>query len=114
MSAQTCVASLSLLADDGMPAEKWALGEEPLSVGRGARADIRVNDAALSRRHFLILREGKDYLLEDLNSRNGTFVDGQLAKRTPLRHHDCIVAGRSVFLFSAPPTTTPLQTTSSR
>ena len=108
MTAQTRLASLSLLADDGMPAERWTLGEQPLSVGRGTRADIRVDDAALSRRHFLILREGKDYLLEDLNSRNGTFVDGQPAKRTPLRHHDCIVAGRSVFVFSAPPITAPL------
>jgi two-component system cell cycle response regulator len=95
------MASLCLLNESGLTAEKWELGEQPVSVGRGTAADVRIDDAALSRRHFLIVREGPDYLLKDLNSRNGTFVDGQPAKCTRLHHHDCIVAGRTVFLFSA-------------
>ena len=102
MTEQTFMASLCLLNEDGVTAQKWDLGEQPVSVGRGAAANIRINDASLSRRHFLITREGQDYLLKDLNSRNGTFVDGRPAKTTRLQHHDCIVAGRTVFLFSAP------------
>ena len=82
-------------------ADQWELGAEPLAVGRDASADVIVEDVALSRRHFLIVCEGGGYALKDLDSQNGTWVDGRLAKKepTPLRHHDCILAGRTLFLF---------------
>ena len=48
----------------------------------------------------LIQREGADYLLKDLNSENGTWVDAQRAISTTLHHHDCIVAGRTLFIFN--------------
>ena len=94
------MASLCLLADDGTTAERWELGEEPLAVGRGAGADAIVEDNALSRKHFVILREGDSYLLKDLGSRNGTFVDGKPATATRLHHSDCILAGQTVFVFT--------------
>src|SRR5262249_32152650 len=58
------------------------------------------NDESLSRRHFLILRQGQSYFLQDLDSQNGTWVDGQRARTVKLRHYDCIAAGRTLFLFS--------------
>jgi pSer/pThr/pTyr-binding forkhead associated (FHA) protein len=62
---------------------------------------VVIEDAALSRRHFVVEREGEGYLLKDLNSQNGTWVDGRRAQSaTKLRHHDCILAGRTIFLFS--------------
>lgn len=94
------MASLCLLGENGTPLERWQIGTEPLSIGRGESADVVVEDAALSRRHFIIAREGNDYLLKDLKSQNGTWVDGQRAEVTKLRHHDCILAGRSLFMFS--------------
>jgi two-component system, NtrC family, sensor kinase len=94
------MANLSLLAEDGLAAERWELGDQPLAVGRGATADVIVDDAALSRRHFLILKDAAGYLLKDLDSQNGTWVDGQPAKATRLHHHDCILAGRTLFMFS--------------
>jgi pSer/pThr/pTyr-binding forkhead associated (FHA) protein len=91
-----------LLDDDGTMAQQWELGDGPLAVGRDESADVRIDDQTLSRRHFLIEREGENYLLKDLNSQNGTWVDGRRASAsaTRLRHHDCIVAGRTLFLFS--------------
>lgn len=94
------MASLCLLGEDGATAQRWELGENPLEVGRDESADIVVEDQSLSRRHFLIVREGKHYLLKDLNSQNGTWVDGRRAEATRLSHHDCILAGRTLFLFS--------------
>lgn len=94
------MASLCLLGEDGSMTDRWELGERPLAVGRGESADIVIEDAALSRRHFLISRDGKGYILKDLNSQNGTWVDGKRAEIIPLRHHDCIVAGRTLFLFA--------------
>jgi|SRR5436190_11303611 pSer/pThr/pTyr-binding forkhead associated (FHA) protein len=94
------MATLCLLAEDGAMAQRWELSEQPLAVGRDESADIKINDASLSRRHFEIVREGESYLLKDLKSQNGTSVDGKRVQAAKLRHHDCIVAGRTLFLFS--------------
>ena len=104
------MASLCLLNEDGATAERWELGEHPIAVGRDASSDVVIEDASLSRRHFVILRRGNDYLLQDLNSQNGTWVDGQRAQATKLRHHDCILAGRTLFVFSehGPAAATPV------
>ena len=101
-SAELVMATLTLLGDDGAMAQRWELLEQPLAVGRDESADVKIDDAALSRRHFLIVRQGDAYVLHDLNSQNGTWVDGQRATSTATRlhHHDCILAGRSLFLFS--------------
>lgn len=93
------MATLGLLSDDGTIAERWDLEAQPLAVGRDDSADVVIEDDALSRRHFLIVREGNDYLLTDLDSSNGTFVDGKSARVSRLRHHDCILAGRTLFIF---------------
>ncbi|HWQ90139.1 MAG TPA: FHA domain-containing protein [Clostridia bacterium] len=93
------MASLCLLDDEGTAASRWEVGARPLAVGRGATADIIVADPALSRRHFIISREGGHYVVKDLQSQNGTFVDGQPATTKPLQPSDCILAGRSVFVF---------------
>jgi pSer/pThr/pTyr-binding forkhead associated (FHA) protein len=97
------MATLCLLDENGMMSLRWELGDKPLAVGRGKSADIVIQDAALSRRHFIVQREGESYLLKDLNSQNGTWVDGRRAESTKLHHHDCILAGRTIFMFSAHP-----------
>src|SRR5437660_10087022 len=109
------MATLCLLAEDGAMAERWELSEQPLAVGRDESADVNINDDSLSRRHFIIVREGESYLLKDLNSQNGTSVDGKRVQAAKLRHHDCIVAGRTLFLFSEqlPSATAPSKTKSS-
>jgi len=94
------MASLYLLSEDGAMAQRWELGDQPLAVGRDASANVIVDDATLSRRHFLIEPDAGSYFLQDLASQNGTWVDGKPAKRTKLHHHDCILAGRTIFLFS--------------
>jgi two-component system, NtrC family, sensor kinase len=93
------MARLCLLDENGAMAKQWELGESPLAIGRADIADVVINDDSLSRRHFEIVRQGTDFLLTDLNSQNGTWVDGKPAQTTKLRHHDCILAGRTLFLF---------------
>ncbi len=100
------MASLCLLDENGAIARRWELGDKTFTVGRSLSADIVVNDATLSRHHFLIERKGADYLLKDLQSQNGTWVDGRRADAAPLRHHDCILAGRTLFMFAAQPVAT--------
>ncbi len=94
------MAHLSLLDENGLAAQRWELGAGPMAVGRGETADVIVDDLTLSRRHFLIVREGDGYILKDLESQNGTWVDGRRAQATRLHDYDCILAGRSLFMFS--------------
>ncbi len=93
------MASLCLLDENGLPAQKWEIGEQPLSVGRGDAADISIDDEALSNCHFMLCKQGDHWLIQDLESSNGTWVDGNRTEASALRHHDCILAGRTLFIF---------------
>src|SRR5262249_27007081 len=96
------MARLCMLNDNGTVVQEWEIGDKPISVGRGALADVRVNDEGLSRRHFMIMQEGADCLVKDLSSRNGTWVNGSRMPESRLRDRDCIQAGRTQFRLSAP------------
>jgi pSer/pThr/pTyr-binding forkhead associated (FHA) protein len=98
------MATLCVLNDDGVIAKRWELSKEPLSVGRDDSAEITLDDESLSRRHFMVFRDKDGYAIQDLDSQNGTWVDGKRTHTAKLKHHDCIVAGRTVFLFDERPT----------
>jgi pSer/pThr/pTyr-binding forkhead associated (FHA) protein len=66
-------------------------------------ADVQIDDQALSRGHFLISREGADYYLIDLDSRNGTWLDGRDVKGAKLHSADVIQAGETLLYFSLTP-----------
>ena len=93
------MATLCLLGEGGAMAGQWEIGDGPLTVGRGTAVDVKVEDDGLSRRHFIILREGTEYLVKDASSRNGTWVHGHRALAARLRHNDCILAGNTLFRF---------------
>ena len=99
------MATLYQIGEDGSTAERWDLGDESFLVGRSGLAKISIEDEGVSRRHFLIAREGEDYVIKDLNSRNGTWVAGRRVFAEKLHHNDSILAGRTLFLFADPPVT---------
>ncbi len=94
------MARLCLLDENGETTQLWELGGHALAVGRDQSADVVISDDTLSRRHFVIAQEGADFVLKDLGSQNGTWVAGQRATTATLRDNDCIIAGRSTFLFT--------------
>jgi phosphoserine phosphatase RsbU/P len=81
---------------------------ERLSVGRSHAAELCFpEDAGLSRQHFAFETEGGEWTVEDLGSKNGTFVnDIPLKARMLLRAGDRITAGHLVILYS-PESKTP-------
>jgi pSer/pThr/pTyr-binding forkhead associated (FHA) protein len=93
------MATLCLLENDGATAKQWEIGELPVTIGRSASVDVKVDDEGLSRRHFMIAREGEEYLVRDLSSRNGTWVHGHRTSAARLHHNDCILAGNTLFRF---------------
>jgi hypothetical protein len=99
------MATLYQIGSDGSKAERWEICGEPLVVGRSGQARVRVDDEGLSRRHFLIVRDGEEYVIRDLNSRNGTWLHGRRVSAVKLHDNDCILAGRTVFLFADRPGT---------
>jgi ABC transport system ATP-binding/permease protein len=96
------MATLYQIGEDGSREERWEISDAPFVVGRNGRAQANVEDEGLSRRHFLIVRNGEGYVVKDLNSRNGTWVEGRRIVAEKLRHNDCILAGSTRFNFADP------------
>jgi pSer/pThr/pTyr-binding forkhead associated (FHA) protein len=97
------MATLCLLGEEGTVAQRWDIGDRPVTIGRDASSDLVVADGTLSRQHFTIWREGEHYMIKDLGSQNGISVDGKRAPQIMLRQNDCIRAGRTLFLFREHP-----------
>ncbi len=77
----------------------FALPEADLSLGRDASNGLPISDPSVSRRHCLIRREAASFKVRDLDSRNGTLVNGEPVKDHWLHHLDEIAVGDSVFRF---------------
>ena len=97
------MATLYQINNDGSRAGRWSIEEAPILVGRSGQAKVSIEDEGVSRRHFLISREGDDYVIKDLNSRNGTWVAGRRVFAERLHDNDCILAGHTLFRFTRPP-----------
>ncbi len=77
----------------------YFLTEAEIRIGRDPSNSLAISDLSLSRRHCL-LGQGKDgYRIRDLDSRNGTFVNGEVVSEQTLNHGDQISVGDSVFVF---------------
>lgn len=83
------------------PVWSAAIGDDGLTVGREAADGLLLADVKLSGRHFRILRDGPDCVLEDLQSRNGTFVNGRRTETRILRDGDILQAGAQVLVYVA-------------
>src|ERR1700722_5453898 len=76
------------------------LPEGEAALGRDTTNAVAVPDASVSRKHCLLRREEDGrFQIRDLDSRNGTLVNGRAVKEQWLRHGDEIATGDSVFLF---------------
>jgi hypothetical protein len=60
-----------------VPGQVFELNRNEISIGRDIANDFVINDAEVSRRHARLILEGERYKIEDLNSTNGTYIDGQ-------------------------------------
>ena len=77
----------------------FELGEAELSIGRDSTNRVRLADSLLSRRHCRVAREGERFLLTDLESLNGTFVNGRPVREHMLADGDRIDVGESRLVF---------------
>lgn len=82
------------LSLDGSVIQEIELQKERYTLGRLPDNDIRVDNLAVSGHHALIINILKDSFLEDLNSTNGTYVNGKLVKKHALKDGDVIAIGK--------------------
>ena len=81
-----------------------ALPEGTTRIGRSPTADICLEDASVSRRHAMLLREGDTVRLLDDRSLNGVFVNGERVTAKVLEDGDVLTLGRNELTFGAPAT----------
>jgi serine phosphatase RsbU (regulator of sigma subunit) len=71
-------------------------------IGRSTLADLTISDRFLSRRHARLFRDGGEWVIEDLGSRNGTLVNGaKISQPTVVRPGDVIGLSASVVVVGA-------------
>ncbi|MGQ9618032.1 MAG: FHA domain-containing protein [Candidatus Aminicenantia bacterium] len=78
---------------------KFLLSEGKNYVGRSTDCNIILNEKGISREHFVIYVSQNEFRIEDLNSKNGTFVNGKKIKSAQLKNGDEIIAGECSMIF---------------
>ena len=81
------------------PGKAFTLSKSEIIIGRDVNADVAINTAEVSRRHTRLHLDAGVYIIEDLGSTNGTFINGQrLTTPVPLRSGDIIMLGEAATL----------------
>ncbi len=88
-----------VLSLDGQTLAEYNMSKERYTVGRLPDNDIRIDNAAVSGHHALIINILNDSFLEDLNSTNGTYVNGKIIKKHALQHGDVVTVGHHALRF---------------
>jgi pSer/pThr/pTyr-binding forkhead associated (FHA) protein len=89
-----------ILSLDGQVMAEYNMNKERYTIGRLPDNDIRIDNPAVSGHHSLIINILNDSFLEDLNSTNGTYVNGKLIKKHALQHGDVVTVGHHQLRFA--------------
>jgi uncharacterized protein YycO len=84
------------------PVASVALHSRPVGIGRAAHNDLVLPEDLVSRAHARVVRQKNGYIIEDLASTTGTFVNHQRVTRAVLRDGDEIGIGKTLLVFHAP------------
>lgn len=90
-----------ILSMDGLTLKEIPLSKERTTIGRKPHNDIQIDNLAISGEHAVVVSILNDCFLEDLNSTNGTFVNGQSVKKHFLQNNDVIELGKYRLKFIA-------------
>jgi pSer/pThr/pTyr-binding forkhead associated (FHA) protein len=92
------MASLTLQNENAVVKE-YAVGETA-TIGRLTDNLIAIDSPGVSSHHAYIFRSANDFVIEDLQSTNGTFVNGKRIARCKLTHGDVVVVGKHTLVFN--------------
>ena len=93
-----------LILESGLGKIEYPLDAPVVTIGRSRSNDISLEDSRVSRHHARIVRDARGFLIEDLNSRNGTRVDDRAVRDSATLADGSVVRiGDSVFRFTMAP-----------
>ncbi len=75
--------AILLVQEGNSPKTQWPLVEAKIVIGREDDSDVQINDRQVSRQHAEIARTLEGYTIRDLNSKNGTFLNGEPVAQEP-------------------------------
>jgi pSer/pThr/pTyr-binding forkhead associated (FHA) protein len=88
-----------IVSIDGVVIKEVQLTKDRTSLGRRPYNDIVIDNLAVSGEHAVILMSGNDVYLEDLNSTNGTYINGKAVKKQQLQNNDTVEVGKYKIKF---------------
>ena len=92
--------------------DEHVLGEYPLdaevTIGRLPDNTVVIDNPAVSGHHARVTLEGDDYVIEDLRSKNGTYVNCQHVEQGALRHRDVVLIGKHTLIFDQKASAKPM------
>jgi hypothetical protein len=83
-----------IVSIDGVVIKEVQLSKDRTTLGRRPYNDIVIDNLAVSGEHAVLLMNGNEVYLEDLNSTNGTYVNGKAVKKQLLQNSDTIEIGK--------------------
>ena len=93
-----------ILSMDGLVLKEIPLTKDRTTIGRKPHNDIQIDNLAISGEHAAIVTILNDSFLEDLNSTNGTYVNGQPIKKHFLQPNDVVELGKYRLKYLSEPT----------
>jgi predicted component of type VI protein secretion system len=85
----------------GLLKDELELAKTVTTIGRGTHSDVRIDNPAVSAHHARIIREGDSIVIEDTNSKNGVFVNGERVKRKVVQYGDEITIFKHTLKLAA-------------
>ncbi len=79
--------------------KRYPLAQTSMLIGRSSKTDIQIDEDSISRNHALLINDGSNYIVRDLGSTNGTYVNDVQISEHALRDGDQIRVGRTIFKF---------------
>jgi hypothetical protein len=101
-SADFEAVGLVIRAGGGREGEVIPLAIDVVTIGRSPHSDIFLDDVTVSRHHARVIRDDDGFLLEDLNSLNGTYVNRRRIERHRLADADELQIGKFKLAFMEP------------
>jgi two-component system, cell cycle response regulator len=79
--------------------QTFKIKEKVTTIGRTGDVDIKLDDETLSRCHAAITYNNMEFRIKDLDSANGTILNGSEVKEYALRNNDKVIVGETMFQF---------------